>query len=150
MPDLFTASIHSRRGDGIADDDCRMWAERLMRDVNEEVSKEERKEKDFIQAWIRWTDLVRLVNFLDLAVYRKENVLAEDLGWHRMLTSGLIALGGALQQWSLNFSPETLSLASYDQKKLESMIQSVQSSFEDFHSIRSKKIGQDISSLLPS
>ncbi|NJM37291.1 MAG: hypothetical protein HC845_05140 [Akkermansiaceae bacterium] len=117
MSDLFTSLMNSKRGEGIADDDCRMWAERLMRDVNEEVSKEERKERDFIQAWIRWTDLVRLVNFLDLSVYRKENIPAEDLRWHRMLTSGLIALGGALEQWSVSFSPQTLSLASYDPKK---------------------------------
>lgn len=104
-----------------------------MRDVNEEVSKEERNERDFIQAWFRWTHLVGLVNFLDLSIYRRGNLATEDLKWHRMLTSGLVALGGAIEQWAKSFGPETLSLASYDVVKLESMIQSVQSSFEDFH-----------------
>lgn len=149
MTDLFTPMIKAKGGQEIADQDCRIWAERLMRDVNEEVSREERKERDFILAWIRWTDLVRLVNFLDLSLYRRENVSLEDLRWHRMLTSGLIGLGGALEQWAKNFSPETLGLASYDSEKLETMIQSVQSSFQDFHSTPSPKISADILKLLP-
>ena len=53
MNDLFTLSIKSSHGQTpvMADQECRLWAERLMRDVNKEVSKEERKERDFIQAW---------------------------------------------------------------------------------------------------
>jgi len=148
MSDLFTLS--AKKSQGIADQECRMWAERLMRDVNEEVSRDERKERDFIHAWIRWTDLVRLVNFLDLAVYRRENIPAEDLKWHRMLTAGLVALGGALGEWSKSFAPETLALASFDSDRLESMIQSVQSSFEDFHSKGNPQLNAALAALLPS
>ncbi len=152
MTDLFTPSIKSSHGQtpAIADQECRLWAERLMRDVNEEVSKEERKERDFFQAWFRWTHLVGLVNFLDLSIYRRENLASEDLKWHRMLTSGLVALGGAIEQWAKSFSPETLSLASYDADRLESMIQSVQSSFEDFHTIGNSKLTEAIENLLPT
>ncbi len=121
-----------------------------MRDVNEEVSREERKERDFILAWIRWTGLVRLVNFLNLSLYRRENITTEDLKWHRMLTSGLIGLGGALEQWAKNFGGETLALASYDPAKLKTMIQSVQSSFQDFHSTPSPKLSVEIAKHLPS
>jgi hypothetical protein len=151
MSDLFTTPPRSTRGrvQGIADQDARLWAERLMRDVNEEVSREERKERDFIQAWIRWADLVRLVNFLDLTVYRMENPAAEDLKWHRMLTSGLVAFGGAIGKWADSFSKETWALASYDPEILESMIQSVQSSFEDFHSFENPKLTEDILNILP-
>ncbi len=152
MTDLFTHSIKSGSGHekGIADYECRLWAERLMRDVNEEISKEERHEKDFIQAWFAWGHLVGLVNFLDLSIYRRENPASEDLKWHRMLTAGLIALGGALAEWSKSFNEQTLILASYDSKKLESMIQSVQSSFEDFHSPSNPKLTSEIEKLLPA
>lgn len=152
MTDLFTPTIRSSSGQdkGIADHECRLWAERLMRDVNEEISKEQRHEKDFIQAWFAWRHLVGLVNFLDLSIYRRENPASEDLKWHRMLTAGLIALGGALSEWSKSFSDQTLSLASYDPQKLESMIQSVQSSFEDFHSQSNPKLTAAIEKLLPA
>ena len=80
MSDLFTQTMNSKGVQEIADQDCRIWAERLMRDVNEEVSREERKERDFILAWIR----------------------------------------------------------------------SVQSSFEDFHSIPSPKLSAEIAKLLPA
>ena len=121
-----------------------------MRDVNEEVSRDERKERDFIHAWIRWTDLVRLINFLDLAVYRRESSPAEDLKWHRMLTTGLIASGGAIGEWSGSLSPETLALATFDSDRLESMVQSVQSSFEDFHSKGNLQLNAALAAFLPS
>jgi hypothetical protein len=147
MSDLFT--VNTKKGQGIGDQECRMWAERLMRDVSEEVSRDERKERDFIHAWIRWTDLVGLVNFLDLAVYRRENIPAEDLKWHRMLTAGLVALGGAIGEWSKSFNAQTLALASFESDRLESMIQSVQSSFEDFHSKGNPKLNEQLAALLP-
>lgn len=149
MSDLFSQAMKTSGTQGIADQDCRIWAERLMRDVNEEVSRDERQERDFITAWIRWTDLVSLVSFMDLSLYRREDIAAEDLKWHRMLTTGLIALGGTIEKWSSSFGRETLALASYDAAKLETMIQSIQSSFEDFHSERSGRISAEISKLLP-
>lgn len=132
--DLF----QQRRSGGYADDsvqdyEYRIWAERLIREVSEEVASAERKSRDFVQAWVRWRDLSSFLSYVELSMIRRSNIGSSELQWHETLSAGLLTLGGLISDWSTAFDKDTLDLVGYNRSELEMKLQTIRESLEDWH-----------------
>ena len=121
----------------IQDYEYRLWAERVIREVSEAVSRDERNNKEFARAWIRWTDLVSFVNYTDLSMHKRKavskEISSEELRWHQTLCAGLVSLGGLLSEWSKGFDASMLDLVGFDLKRLETTLESMTDSLALWH-----------------
>lgn len=119
--------------DSVQDYEYRMWAERLIREVSEEVASAERKARDFVQAWVRWRDLSSFLSYVELSMTRRTNVEISERQWHETLSAGLLTLGGLLRDWATAFDANTLDLVGYNVAELEMKLQTIRESLEDWH-----------------
>lgn len=126
------------------------WAQRLIREVSEEVASQDRQARDFLRTWVRWNDLVRFLNFSELCVIKRGGISAEERQWHETLSAGLISLGGLLRDWATKFDANTLDLADYSSEVLETMMTSLREGNELWHTPRSQARIKAISDLLPA
>lgn len=110
-----------------------LWAERVIREVSEEVAREERKAQDFVRAWVRWNDLSSFLNYVDLWMIRKGELAPSEKHWHETLLSGLISLGGLLREWAKTCDAETLRLVAYDSQRVSTLIESLKHSWDMWH-----------------
>lgn len=134
MEDLF----QPRRASGFTEDsvqdyEYRIWAERVIREVSEEVASAERKSRDFVQAWVRWNDLSSFLSYVELTMIRRSGVDSREKEWHETLSAGLLSLGGLLREWSSAFDANTLDLVGYSKSTLETKLQTIRESLEDWH-----------------
>ncbi len=149
MEDLFQRTRTCDNSGAVEDYEYRLWAERVIKEVSEEVASEERKAHDFVKAWIRWLDLVSFLNYVEISMFRRESVEPGELQWHQTLVTGLMSLGGLIRSWSTAFNKDTLEFIGYDGKRLETAIASLKGSFEQWHTERNPARMAAIQALLP-
>lgn len=134
MEDLFQPRRSAGySSDSVQDYEYRIWAERVIREVSEEVASAERKSRDFVQAWVRWNDLTSFLSYVELAMIRRGGIDLREREWHETLSSGLLSLGGLLREWSSAFDSETLEFVGYNKTTLETKLQTIRESIEDWH-----------------
>jgi|GEM_PF-2154118 len=125
-----------------------LWAERVIREVNEEVAREERKIQDFVRAWVRWNDLASFVSYVDLWMIRRQTLGTAERNWHETLLTGLISLGGLIREWSKSFPSETLVSVDYDRSRLNAQISTLKESWDLWHGESSPGTDQALTAAL--
>ncbi|MEM6911233.1 MAG: hypothetical protein AAF555_06575 [Verrucomicrobiota bacterium] len=134
MEDLFDQSASKPPSD--SDDFSAVewnWAGRVIREVSEQVSQEEKSEKAFLVSWVRWTDMVSFLSYTDLCLHRLAQVTPSQLAWHQTIVSGLIALGSVFREKSAFVAEANLNLVDYSSGKLEAQISMLKESWDLWH-----------------
>ncbi len=148
--DLFQHSrAHSETNAPVQDYEYKLWAERVIREVGEDLAREEKLQKDFAKGWYQWSEMVSFVSFLELQMHKREPISQEEMKWHNMFVSGLISLGKLLERWSKKIPESDLNIIGFSSKHLECLLSSIQESYLLWHGERSEPRIQSIQSLLP-
>jgi hypothetical protein len=134
--------------EGATDDEAWAWAQRVIREVTGEATSEERKARDFLRTWVRWSEMVGFLNFADLHVMKRGTMTARERQWHETLAAALISLGGMLRDWAVHFDEQILELAGYSTSDLNTMLESLRQSMDLWHGLRSEARIRGIQALL--
>ena len=134
----------------VSDSEAMLWAERLIRDVSQAVNQERIEARKFNQAWLRWMDLVRFLNQVELGMHKYDGAPpASKRDWHKTLASALISLGEILKGWATSFDSEVLDIVGFDAASHGAALQSVHESYELWHCERNHGLEKELSDLLP-
>ena len=149
MEDLFQASRSRTAQDASPEDfEYWQWAGRVIREVSEDVARENRATLDFVQVWVRWKDLASFITWNELLMHKRGNIDSKELRWHETLVSMLVSLGNLIRVWSSSLEAETLELIGFDSKALDTTISSLRESWEEWHGETSGKRVELIRGLL--
>jgi hypothetical protein len=133
---------------GATDAEAWAWAERVIREVTGEAASDERQARDFLRAWVRWSEMVGFLNFADLHVMKRGAMTARERQWHETLAASLISLGGIMRDWASHFDGQMLELAGYSTGDLNTMLESLRHSMDLWHGQRSEARMRGIQALL--
>ena len=133
---------------GTTDAEAWAWAQRVIREVTGEASSHERRARDFLRIWVRWTEMVGFLNFADLHAMRRGGMTTRERQWHETLATALISLGGVLRDWATHFDSAMLELAAYNTSELNTMLESLRQSIDLWHGQRSDTRVRGIQALL--
>jgi len=148
-PELFENSIEANGAEDAAVElEHWMWAERVIREVSEEATSEERNRRDFIRAFLRWEEIVGFLNFVEIGMIRSGMKCKSKLSWHEGLCTILMTLGHTIKSWAETYDFELLELAGYSDEKHSSLMESLKDSYELWHTEESLPRSSKILSLI--
>lgn len=148
--DLFTSRASGPQDDPPEDYEYRAWAERVIHEVGEHVAKEDRALRDFVEVWIRWKDLAALVHWIELNMYRRSNPQTAELRWHETLVTMLLAQGNLIDIWAQSVDSDFKKDVGFDAKVLETTLQSLRNSWQEWHGEKNRKRLELIRGLIPA
>ncbi len=133
--DLFEDTLKSdidSRGQGVSYEHW-MWAERVIQEVNRDIAKEDNLSKHFVQGWIRWKEIVGMLNLMDLSFHQTEVPKKENIRSHETFVTMLISLGNMLESISTHIENDALEYSGFCKKSHYSMMESLRDSWETRH-----------------